>query len=59
METRFLKPSPGLIVRMPGTGYALPEEGAEVEINTYWHQRLRDGDVVDVVPAKAARKSAE
>lgn len=60
METRNLKPAvPGLVVRMPVTGYALPEEGAEVEMNTYWHRRLRDGDVVEVPQAKAARRSAE
>lgn len=62
METRTLKPAvPGSVVRMPVTAYALPEDGAEVEMNTYWHRRLRDGDVVEVppAPAKAARRSAE
>ena len=60
METRNLKPTvPGSVVRMPGTGFALPDEGAEVEMNTYWHRRLRDSDVVDVPQAKAARRSAE
>ena len=57
METRTLKPADGMRVRFPGTGRILAEAGEEVEMNTYWTRRLQDGDVVDVPPAKPARKA--
>lgn len=47
-----LKPAAGLKVRMPATPGApayLPEEGAAVEMNTYWYRHLQDG-AVEVVP---------
>jgi hypothetical protein len=60
METRHLKPSaPDLVVRNPATGLPLPAAGAEVEMNTFWARRLRDGDVEEFTPPKAARKAAE
>jgi hypothetical protein len=43
-----VKPAPGLKVRFPETGAALPEEGREVPETTYWLRRLRAGDVVIV-----------
>lgn len=60
METRFLKPAtPELVVRDPANGRALPADGAEVELNTYWVRRLRDGDVVEGTQPKASRKAAD
>lgn len=35
-----------LVVRDPVTRRPLPPEGAEVPETTYWHRRLRDGDVL-------------
>jgi Protein of unknown function (DUF2635) len=60
METRVLKPAPGLQVRSPGTGRVLPADGEEVEMSSYWHRRLRDGDVVEVAASRPrASKSVE
>lgn len=44
----FVKPKDGLSVRCPVRGAPLPAEGAEVPENTFWHRRLKDGDVVRV-----------
>ena len=53
-----VKPSrPGLLVRDPaqfGKVY-LPEEGAEVPVDSYWARALRRGDVV---PAEKAAPAA-
>lgn len=58
-----LKPAkPGLIVRDPKTRRPLPEEGREVNLDSFWRRRLRDGDVVEVKsapPAKAAKAAVE
>lgn len=50
----YVKPSKGLKVRDPQLLDFLPEEGREVPETTYWHRRLRDGDVV---ASKAPKKS--
>lgn len=42
----FVKPNNGLSVRDPVKGTLLPDEGAEVPDNVFWHRRLRDEDVV-------------
>lgn len=56
MATRqHLTPAPGLVVRDPATGKALPPEGAMVPINSYWRRRLADGDVTAAPAAKPAR----
>lgn len=57
MQTKELKPAPGLQVRDPDTRQLLPPEGRTVEMTPYWVRRLRDGDVVEV-PAKADRPRA-
>jgi hypothetical protein len=47
----FVKPSrKGLIVRFPGNGKPLNEDGEHVPSNTYWARRLRDRDVVEAKP---------
>lgn len=54
-KTVTVKPAPGLIVRMPGSPpRTLPDTGAEVVLDEYWRNRLRDGDVLEVTPAAAA-----
>jgi hypothetical protein len=52
MEKMFVKPAPGLKVRLPENPSAfLPDDGAEVERNAFWLRRLRDEDVVHAAPA--------
>ncbi|ADU63402.1 MAG: DUF2635 domain-containing protein [Pseudodesulfovibrio sp.] len=46
MQNIFVQPAPGRQVRAPRTGQAVPAQGAIVPATTYWHRRLRDGDVV-------------
>jgi hypothetical protein len=55
----FVKPAPGLVVRDPIHFRPLPAEGAEVPESTYWHCRLRDGDVTAATPPAAAPVAAE
>ncbi|MDA5493828.1 DUF2635 domain-containing protein [Yersinia intermedia] len=44
----FVKPMTGRAVRDPVKGTFLPEFGAEVPDNPFWHRRIQDGDVVQV-----------
>lgn len=47
MSKMFVKPAPGLKVRLPENPRAfLPDDGAEVPRDSYWVRRLRDGDVL-------------
>jgi len=63
MQRIKLKPSrPDLIVRDPADMSILPKEGREVFLTTYWHRRLKDGDVVrvdEVKPVPAPARSEE
>lgn len=55
METFFIKPKDGLIVRDPQTAEPLPADGAEKPCTSYWLRRERDGSVERVKPAKKAK----
>ncbi|MDP1673373.1 MAG: DUF2635 domain-containing protein [Burkholderiales bacterium] len=55
----FVKPAAGRRVLDPATRKALPAEGAEVERNTYWLRRLREGDVAEGRAAASKPKSKE
>lgn len=56
-KTVTVKPAPGLLVRMPGTPpKRMPESGADVVLDEYWRNRIRDGDVVEVVPPAPTKK---
>ena len=46
----FVKPAAGLTVRDPISMVPLPADGRHVPDETYWHQRLRDGDVILAEP---------
>lgn len=66
MTTRNIKPArKGLVVRMAGSGKALPADGDTVTWSPYWQRRLDDGSVVEVkeatkeVPNKAQNKQLE
>ncbi len=52
----FVKPAPGLVIRDPDLKDLLPVEGREVPATDYWNRRVRDGDVIQAEPAKAAKK---
>lgn len=53
----FVKPAPGLRVVDPVTLQPLPAEGGEVpDDESYWHRRIRSGDVVLVKPAAEPAK---
>ena len=54
----FVKPNNGLSVRCPVRGEPLPKDGAEVPENTFWHRRLKDGDV-SLVPEKGVKNAAK
>ena len=61
-RTEFLIPKEGLKVLDPTTFIALPPEGQEKAIDSYWLRRIEDGDVrVRTQPAttKPAAKSAD
>lgn len=55
-DRRILKPSEGCTVHDPITYEALPADGKTVEMDSYWHRRLTDGDVVEVKQADAGQK---
>lgn len=70
MTKRNIKPArEGLVVRMAGSGKALPADGDTVTWSPYWQRRLDDGSVVEVkeetkqetqeVPNKAQNKQLE
>ena len=52
MDTQFLKSAPGIKIRDPQTKKYLPEDGALVEMNTYWRRRTAAKDVVVVEQPK-------
>lgn len=54
MSKIYIKPAPGLKVRTQ-QGSFLPEEGAEVERDSFWVRRINDGDVVETTPPKAKK----
>lgn len=54
MNDLYLIPNAGVNVRDPITGQALPAEGASKPRSQYWLRRLRDNDVHEGSPPKAA-----
>lgn len=51
-ERKTLKPAEGRLVRHPGSYKPLAADGEPVEMNSYWHRKLRAGDVLDVTTQK-------
>ncbi|EHJ8971177.1 DUF2635 domain-containing protein [Salmonella enterica] len=49
----FVKPVAGRMVRCPVRGTLLPESGADVPDDVFWHRRLMDGDVELSKPEQA------
>lgn len=57
MKTAYLIPKTGLRLRDPQTLALLPPQGAAVALTSYWHRRLKDGDVsIGKPPRDAASK---
>jgi hypothetical protein len=50
----YLIPKAGITVRDPATGQPLPAAGGNKPRTSYWLRRLRDGDVSEGEPPKAA-----
>ena len=46
METIFVKPRAGMLVRLSPPTRHLFAEGEEVTMSRYWRRRLMDGDVI-------------
>lgn len=55
----YLIPQAGVTVKYPDGRRKLPADGAEVALDTYWHRRLRDGDVKVGEPPDAKPASAK
>ena len=60
MNTKFLKPSKGMLVRLENASRHLFAEGEEVVMSSYWRRRveatrLRDGDVTEASPFYRAK----
>lgn len=50
-RTRIV-PAPGVLLRDPAHGYrVIPEDGADVVIDQYWHRAIARGDAIVVAPA--------
>lgn len=50
MTELHIKPVPGVVVRDPDTLEPLPEKGDKKPRNSFWLRRLKDGDVVEIMP---------
>ncbi|AUX72489.1 DUF2635 domain-containing protein [Erwinia pyrifoliae] len=49
----LIKPKRGRSVPDPVRGDLLPSEGRNVEESSYWHRRIADGDVEEVITDKS------
>ena len=54
MQSKFLKPARGLLVRLEDATRHLLAEGETVRMSSYWRRRIRDGDVAEAKPPKPA-----
>ena len=57
METKYLKPGAGLLVRLENATRHLLAEGEWVTMSAYWRRRLRDCDVINAKPPKPPKES--
>lgn len=60
MDTMYIKPADGCLLRDPATGEIIPLEGAHVPLGayrSYWLRRVKDGDAVACDPPAPAPKS--
>lgn len=55
---KILKPKvPGTFVRDPVTMQKLPAEGKAVQMTTFWHRRIEDGSVVEVLASPESKST--
>ena len=59
MDTRFLKPAPGMKVRLEDASRYVAEEGEDLPHTSYYRRRVRDGDLVKATPPKAPKARKE
>ena len=57
METIYVKPRAGMLVRLEDATRHVIAEGEELAHTAYIRRRLRDGDLVNAKPAKPAKES--
>ena len=57
MDTKFLKPAKGLLVRLEDCTRHLFAEGEHIVMSAYWRRRVRDRDVTEAQPAKPPKES--
>lgn len=55
MQTAFLKPRSGFIVRDPATYKPLDAGGEVKTLGSYWRRRIKDGDVTIAQPDKGGK----
>ena len=53
MNTRFLKPAKGLLVRIEDCTRHMFADGENIAMTAYWRRRLKDGDVIEAKPPKS------
>lgn len=62
MNTIFIRPArPGVLLRDPATGEAIPQEGARIALagnRAFWLRRVKDGDA-EIIPEHTAGKAAK
>lgn len=58
MSTVRIKPAGKLYVRFPDNGHRhLAQDGEEVTLDSWWHRRIADKDVVIVEPKEPSKES--
>lgn len=55
MESFFIKPKEGLLIRRPDNKKFLNPEGESVPKNMFWLRRIADGDVIEINLAKTEK----
>ncbi|MCY4453721.1 MAG: DUF2635 domain-containing protein [Immundisolibacterales bacterium] len=56
MEKRFVRPAPGLLVRLEDASRHLDPAGELVPWTSYWRRRLRDQSIIEGRPLRVRRK---
>ena len=59
MDTLFVKPAPGMKIRIADATRYVAEEGEALANSSYLRRRLRDGDLVKATPPKAPKARKE
>ena len=57
MQTRFVKPAKGMLVRLEDCSRHVAAEGEDLPFTAYLRRRLRDGDLIEAKRPKAPKES--